>query len=45
MISQADDDGFAKVRSIYQNNEGLKVPRIVRSYTRTAVQSVEIKED
>jgi hypothetical protein len=42
-ITQGDNSRFDEIRSIYQNNECLRVPPVIRSYLKTGVQSVEIE--
>jgi hypothetical protein len=42
-ITQVDNSRFEEIRSIYQNNECLRVPPVIRSYLKTGVQTVEIK--
>jgi len=43
VTTQADNDGFGNVRSIYDSNAGLRVPPVTRSYLKTGVQTVDIE--
>jgi hypothetical protein len=42
VTTQANDSGFNEVRSFYQRSEGLRVPTVIRSYTKSGVQAVEL---
>jgi hypothetical protein len=42
-VTQLDNSRFDEIRSIYQNNEYLRVPPVIRSYLKTGVRTVQIK--
>ena len=42
-ITQVDNSRFDEIQSVYQNNECLRVPPVIRSYLKTGVQTVKIE--
>ena len=42
-MTQIDNGRFDEIRSIYQNNECLRVPPVIRSHVKTGVQTVDIE--
>jgi hypothetical protein len=42
-VTQVDNSRFDGIQSVYQNNECLRVPPVIRSYLKTGVQTIEIK--
>ena len=43
IIAQADNSGFDRIRSVYENNDRLRVPTYVKSHAKTDVQTVRIE--
>jgi hypothetical protein len=43
LMNQAGNDRFDDIRSIYESNTCLRVPRIIVSYLKTGVRTVEIE--
>lgn len=41
-LTQADNKEFPEMRSLYENDTRLRVPPIIRSYTRDGVRTVEL---
>lgn len=43
-LTAGDVPAFDQVRALYQNNAGLRVPAVIRSYTAQGVQTVPLAE-
>jgi hypothetical protein len=41
-LSQSGNEAFAEVRNLYLGNDSLRVPRTIRSYTRSGREDVDI---
>jgi len=41
-LTTADNSAFLEVRSLYENDVRLRVPEVIRSYTRTGLRMVTL---
>ncbi len=44
-LALADNEAFAEMRSLYENDDRLRVPPIIRSYNDAGVREIKIFDD
>jgi hypothetical protein len=44
-LTQADNEVFAEVRAIYENEDRLRVPSVIRSYTASGIRTVDVTDE